>query len=81
VQGLVIQWVEFQATRGVAACRTSGVELVLQGHQWDTDRDQLDTHPAGGYHWVALRMAVPLAIGEVSAIPEWELADLSVRLQ
>jgi hypothetical protein len=26
-------------------------------------------------------MAVPLAVGEVSAIPEWELADLSAYLQ
>jgi hypothetical protein len=54
---------------------------VLQGHQGHTDPHQLDIHPAGEYHSVALHMAVPLTIREVSAIPECELAGLLAHVQ
>ena len=59
---------------------TSRVDRVVSGPQWDTDHHLLDTHPAGEFHPIILRMDVPLAMQAASAIPGWERVGLSVHL-
>ena len=63
----------------VTTNQTSEVDRVVSGLQRDTDRQLLDTHPAGEFHPVILRMDVPLAIQAALAIPE-ELAGLTAHL-
>lgn len=54
---------------------------MASGHQRDTGHHPLDTHPAAGFRQgIPLMEAYPVAQA-VSAIPEWEWADLSVPRQ
>ena len=79
MQQLIIQE-GLPITGWVTTNPTSEVDRVVSGLQRDTDRHLLDTHPAGEFRPVILRMDVPLAIQAVSAIPGWERVGLSVHL-